>query len=379
MTNPTPKGRPLSTDDLWNILNGACILGCGGGGPLALGKLLLEEVIKKGTVYLADPVKDVGDSDLMAIAAGIGSPLAAEQGFPFDVATIAVNGLEKQVGKTFSFVLPGEVGAGNSIIPMTVAVSKGIAVVDADGAGRAIPELDMDTYTTHDLPISPIVLANSDVAITFYAPNPTVAGVTVDGIIGGGTFQEDAGAALWAMDGKTMKPAAIHNTLSYALKLGQTLGQNTGPGKNPVEAVRAYLGGTVIFSGEIAKVEQQTSGGFDYGVITFASSTGKQRLTIYNQNENLIAWNTEWPKPIALAPDLVTYLTTDGQPFTNADLNLAKGKEIAIIAAPCRPEMRNPRIVAAFRKSLHKLGYAGPYVPFEDLQAEREPSLPSAA
>ncbi|AXC14813.1 hypothetical protein ACPOL_5565 [Acidisarcina polymorpha] len=362
-------GKPLSTDDLHAILNGACILGCGGGGPLSLGSSLLTQIIQQGTVYLADPINDLPDDALTAIAAGVGSPLAASEGFPFDVASIAFKSLDDRQaaasGKHFSFVLPAEVGAGNSIVPMTVAVKLGLPIIDADGARRAIPELDMVTYASHNLPISPIVLANATQAITFYAPNPAVAGVTADGIISGGAFTEDAGISLWSMTGADVKAAAIPHTMSYARDLGIALKQTLAEQKDPVEAVRAYLDGTVIFKGTIDSTSQTTEGGFDFGTLVLKNERG--RLTIYNQNENLIAWSSLSPKPLALAPDLICYLTTDGQPFTNADLDLAQGKEIAVIAASCLPQMRVPAILDKFLKALKSLGYAGSYVPVEEL------------
>lgn len=359
-TKAAGKTQQLTNQDLYDILNGACILGSGGGGPYTLGQQLLKQVIQKGTVELIDP-KTVGDDELTAIAAGVGSPLAAAGGFPFDAAYIAFQELDniqsKTSGKNFSCVLPGEVGAGNSVIPMTVAVSANIPIVDGDGARRAIPDLDMVTYASRNLPISPVVLANDDEKISFIAESVAIAQVTIDGIINGGAFKEDAGMALWSMSGSAMKPAVIPNTMSYTRDLGAALRNALQAGEDPVEAVCTYLSGELIFTGKITDQQQSTKAGFDFGAITIQN--GKSVLTIYNQNENLIAWNSESSQPLVMAPDLICYLTTDGQPFSNADLQLAKGKEIAVIAAPCAPQMRAHSIVAAFQASLKKMGYAG--------------------
>jgi len=369
-TNPGPSkaAQPLSEQDLYDILNGACILGCGGGGPLTLGQQLLVQVIQKGPVNLIDPAS-VGDDEIMAIAAGVGSPLAAAEGFPFDVAHIAFKTLDKiqsqLSGKSFSFVLPGEVGAGNSVIPMTVAVLAKIPIVDGDGARRAIPELEMVTYASNDLPISPVVLANQDETISFSAENAQIAGVTTDGIINGGAFKEDAGMALWKMNGASMKKAVIPNTMSYARDLGATLREAIQAKKDPVEAVSAYLQGKLLFCGKIVNVQQSTHGGFDFGMITLQN--GNATLTLYNQNENLIAWSSKSTQPLAMAPDLICYLTTDGQPFSNADLKLAKNKEVAVIAAPCASQMRAQSIVVAFQASLAKLGYSGQHAWLSEL------------
>ena len=45
----------LNQQDLEDILNGACIFACGGGGPYELGEKLLQDVQGAGTVDLVDP------------------------------------------------------------------------------------------------------------------------------------------------------------------------------------------------------------------------------------------------------------------------------------------------------------------------------------
>jgi DUF917 family protein len=335
-------------------------LGCGGGGPLTLGNQLLREVVRKGKVTILDPAS-ADDNELMAIAAGVGSPLAAAQGFPFDAANIAFQELNKiqskASGKSFSYVLPGEVGAGNSVIPMTVAVLAKVPIIDGDGARRAIPGLDMVTYASHKVPISPVVLANQDETISFNAADAKIAGVTTDGIISGGAFKEDAGLALWSMNGATMKKVVIRNTMSYARDLGAALRKAIKAKKDPVVAVRRYIKGKLLFVGKISSVQQRTKEGFDFGTITLQNKNAT--FTIYNQNENLIAWSDKSTQPLVMAPDLICYLTADGQPFSNADLELVKNKEVAIIAAPCAKQMQTASIVAAFQASLKKMGYAG--------------------
>jgi DUF917 family protein len=299
----------------------------------------------------------------------VGSPLAATRDFPFDVAYIAFQTLEKiqskRLGKSFSFVLPGELGAGNSVIPMTVAVSAGIPVIDGDGARRAIPELEMVTYASNSVPVSPVVLANQDETISFSAATAELAGVTTDSIIAGGAFKEDAGMALWTMSGAIMKEAVIPNTMSYARDLGATLRKTIHARKNPVEAVCNYLHGKLLFIGKITNIQQSTKGGFDFGAITVQNPDAT--LTVYNQNENLIAWSNKSPQPLVMAPDLICYLTTEGQPFSNADLDLARNKRVAIIAAPCAPQMQARSILEAFQRSLRKIGYAGRHAYLSEL------------
>lgn len=365
--------RELSETDLDDILNGSCILGGGGGGPLAIGKQLIQDMKRLGNPVRLAEVDEVDDRATMAVSAAAGAPDAVPGGaFPYGVAVQAfegLNNLQKDAsGESFSYVLPGEIGAGNTFIPLVVAAVKGIPIVDGAGARRAIPSLPMCTYAARGAPISPLVLADQQNQVSLGAKDAAAMDITMRSVIAGGSFHEFAGIACWAMSGATMKKSIIPGAITYALNLGICLRETLAAKQDPVEAVRKYLNGYLLFCGRDLTVHDTTAGGFDWGRTILQSTTSASQLCIYNQNENLIAWSSDNSKPVAMGPDLIAYLTTDGQPFSNADLGLAKGKDVAIIGAPADCELRDPAIVAAFLQTLQVIGYAGPYTPIESLQ-----------
>ncbi|MEA2293449.1 MAG: uncharacterized protein QOE86_1088 [Solirubrobacteraceae bacterium] len=354
----------LSKQDLQDILDGACILGAGGGGPYPLGQQLLAGIVEHGSVELVAP-EAVGADARLAVAAGVGSPDAAASGFPFDAATHAWDALAATLGQPFTHVLPGEVGAANSLLPMTVAVSKRLPIVDGAGAARAIPALPMCTYASHGLPLGTIVLANADEQISFQAPGgAATADSAMRGIVSSGAFKEDTGVAMWAMDGAAMRSAVIAGTTERARALGATL-REAAPG-DKVAAVAKALGGRVVFRGAITAAEEQTEGGFDLGTVTLSAPDGAT-FRIVNQNENLVAWSGAHPHPLVLAPDLICFLTEDGRPFSNADLDIPGHGPVVVIAAPVDRAMRAPALVETFVPALQQAGYGGPYVPVEQL------------
>src|SRR6266436_9533147 len=103
----------LTIQQLNYILDGACIMGSGGGGPYTVGKKVLQYIGNR-TVYLV-PTAAVPDNVSMAVSAFVGSPdAAANQALDFSVAATAFEALSTAVAKPFSYVLPGEVGAANS-------------------------------------------------------------------------------------------------------------------------------------------------------------------------------------------------------------------------------------------------------------------------
>jgi hypothetical protein len=366
--------RTLDGQDLDDILAGACILGSGGGGPLVLGQELVKDVVKLGVPPLR-ALKDVGDRDTAAVSAAAGSPTAAATGaFPYEVATNAFRALEAQRGAPFACVLPGELGAGNSFIPMLVAAQCKLPLVDAAGARRAMTTLQEATYAAAGLPTAPVFLADQDTTISFSASTAAQSDQVMRAVMSSGTFPDFAGIAFWAMDGKTMKKkgVAIPDTLTYALGLGQALRKARAKGHDPVEAVCAYLRGRELFRGKITATAETPGGGFDVGRTTLTSDGGKTTCTVYNQNENLIAWRSDRSAPLGMGPDLLCWLTADGQPFSNATPDVEKyatGKEVVLVGAPSVAQSRVPSIIGAYLSLLLPMGYGGGYVPIEDLAA----------
>jgi DUF917 family protein len=364
----------LGPGSLEDVLLGSCILGVGGGGPRVLGQSLLELVKKLGVPMIATP-DDVADTAWMAVSACAGSPTAAAvDPFPYQVATVAYRELESRTEKRFDYVLAGELGAGNSFIPMLVAAKLGLPLVDASGARRAMTTLPEATFAANGVPVAPIVTADENTTVTFSTDTAINADPVLRAIISSGTFPDFAGIALWTMNGATMKRSAIPNTLAYARDLGEAL--RSAKGRDPVTAVCGFLNGKVLFRGKIVNVTEQVVAGFDVGRTTLKSRDGRAQCTVYNQNENLIAWNNQKSTPLAMGPDLLCWLTADGEPFTNAKPDIAKyahnpskklDKEVVLIGASAPKQSRVPSIIEACMKLLRQIGYGGPYVAIEDL------------
>ncbi len=363
--------RKLSLADLNCILNGATILGAGGGGPKAVAEEYLKFLSKRPPVMLASPSKDIKASQIAAVVAGVGSP-DASSGFSIDVPLVAfkkINALVKaKKKKSISYVMPIEVGAGNSFVPLGVASQTGLPVLDVSGARRAVPSLTQCTYAKQS--VSPVVLANKTTEVDFDTKTVAVAEPTIRGIITSGSFTEDAGLALWPMNGTALRKHAVPRTMSYALRLGKALRNALKKKQDPVQAVRNFLKGYILFVGKIIDSTDHTQGGFDFGTISLQNKAGVI-MTIYNQNENLIAWRSDAAEPQAIAPDLISYLTTDGLTFSNAELSTAKGKEVAIIGSKCTRYLRSASLIEAFQKSLVGIGYGGAYKPIEQIQGSR--------
>jgi uncharacterized protein len=392
----------LKEQDLYDIVQGASFLASGGGGGWEQGKTIVKEIVKILAQYHLDgvelkSVKEVGGNEWGAVAAGIGSPDAAAIENIAEATYGAFEGLASELGKVFNYTLSAETGSGNIALAMLTAVKpitenkSPLYIVDGDGSGRAVPEVEMSTYASVLGTDIPIVLTSGQ-----YQKNgqyeQTVKTILqtkgssislqqqIDGILGSGQFNEDAGIAIWAMDGETLKrqknPPIISGTITRALQLGRKIREATETGKDPVEEVLNFLNkgclfglkcrAFKLFEGTIEQVTEETEGGFDLGTVTLKN--GDREVYIINKNENLIAWDKNKLQPLAIAPDLICYLTPDGKTWTNGDnLKDKVGQKLVLIGVKAEEVLRQGLIFQAFQNVLQEVGYYGTYMPIEVL------------
>ncbi|GAH69874.1 unnamed protein product, partial [marine sediment metagenome] len=165
----------------------------------------------------------------------------------------------------------------------------------------------------------------------------------------------------WIVNIATIKKYLVVNSVSKAERIGKAVREARTSGKDAVKEVITITGGKELFRGKIQKIEMRTAEGFDFGKTTIegiADYKGKT-FVIDSKNENMIAWQDE--KPVIMVPDLITMMTTGGEPLSNADTK--EGMEIAVIGihAP-EPWLRTPDGFNCWKHILIKLGYKGSYI-----------------
>ncbi len=363
----------LDKQALEDILAGATFLGSGGGGPRVVGQMIIDSLVKAGTLPTLVALDDLDDDAWGAMSAFAGSPDdASSDTFDWSPATKAFQDLQawaKSAGKpALSFVLPIELGGGNSFIPLAVAASLSppAPVVDTSGARRAVPSLAETTFAEANVPISPMVLASPTDQMSVTVSNATVADNVLRAVVGGQQgFGNEAGVAAWAMTGATAKKSSIGGATTYAQGLGAAI--RTAPAGDKVGAALGYTSGFLLCQGTIATVNAETSGGFDHTTVEIKADDGTV-VRVFSQNENLIAYSSAHPTPLCLAPDLICYMTPAGVCFSNADAELVPGTEVALIGIPAPAAMRTPYFITQFAQDLLGLGYGGPWVPVERLR-----------
>src|SRR5690606_39890693 len=75
-------------------------------------------------------------------------------------AVAAFKALEEYLGKKFYATMPIEAGVVNSMLPLALAARLGLPVIDADGMGRAFPELQMVIFHLEGVSATPMVISD---------------------------------------------------------------------------------------------------------------------------------------------------------------------------------------------------------------------------
>lgn len=366
--------RTLNKEQLLDICYGAAFLGSGGGGPFKSALRLVENLPDNVTVTVKT-IDEVDPNKRTAVIAGIGSPEAVLKLQNLDAAIHAYEQLNRAYNQQIDCVIPIEVGAINTIAPMMVAIARGIAVIDGDGAGRSVPSLTTTTFAAANLSANPTILADSgNQSVSVCVKTAAEAEAFARPILSVQAFNGIAGLAMWAMDKSMLQQAVpIRGTLQLAEAVGYTLRKSA----NPVGDVLNLLqkeGFTAVplFTGTVQPPDATTQGGFDFGKVVLKQGVDRE-VWVYYQNESLIAWDTQDTVPMIIAPDSICYVTLDGQPFSNADIDeRIVGREAVLIGIVARPELQSGSILESFKSALEHLGYAGSYVPFPNLKYAQE-------
>jgi DUF917 family protein len=349
-------------ENLEDLAVGAAVLGTGGGGDPYIGKLMAIQAIEQyGPVRLID-VAELDDDALVVPSAMMGAPTVMVEKVPSGEEIIrAFESLQEYLGRKIDATVSIEAGGLNSTTPFSVAAQLGIPLVDADGMGRAFPEIQMVTCTLHGISATPMSLADEkgNSAIINTIDNnwtETLArSITVD-------MGASAMIALYAMTGKQVKEAMVPGTLSLAETIGQTIREARARHDDPVKAVLNLTDGYEVFRGKIADVQRRTVKGFARGEATFqgVEAYESSQMVLQFQNEHLVA--IQDGEIVVSVPDLITVLDIEtGEPITTEGLRY--GFRVVVLGMPCTAQWRTAAGLALVGPKY--FGYDIDYVPVE--------------
>ena len=337
----------LRADDLEDFCRGAAFLGTGGGGSPYLGRLLAERIMAEGKTVDIISVDEVPDDALVIPTAGMGAPtIGIEKLQRGDETSIALRRLEDHLGQKAFATMPVEMGGANSVTPLIVGAQLGLPVINADGMGRAFPELQMVSFSIYGISTSPFTMTNEygECVVIEARSNKSAEGLArVICVQMGGM----AHMGIYPMTGAEVKRVAVRDTMSLGLEIGRTIRRAREALTDPFEALTAYLRTTeyyshceVIFDGKIADVLRETSRGFALGrAIMEGTGASRGTLEVTFQNEYLVARIDG--KTRAIVPDLVCICDREtAEPITTDALRY--GQRVRVMAVSAPPILRTP-------------------------------------
>src|SRR3982074_2928219 len=152
-------GWELTSQDLKDLARGAAFLGTGGGGDPHVGRLMVERALEEGGRLTLISPDEVPDDAFVIPTAMMGGPTVLVEKIPAGHEAIAsLRALEKHLGRRAYATMPIECGGINSTMPLVVGARLGLPVVDADGMGRAFPEVQRETFHGDGVSRQPIAL-----------------------------------------------------------------------------------------------------------------------------------------------------------------------------------------------------------------------------
>ena len=151
----------IGLSDLEDLARGAAFLGTGGGGDPYIGRLIAKHAIETFGAPDVVEVDDLADDATLFVVAMLGAPTVLyEKGACGDDMDVAIERLQQRVGKAADAIIPVEIGGVNSTLPIAAAARAGLPVVNADGMGRAFPEVQMVTYSIYGVSATPAVVVD---------------------------------------------------------------------------------------------------------------------------------------------------------------------------------------------------------------------------
>lgn len=359
----------LNSADLLDLAVGAAFLGTGGGGNPYVGRLMVQQCLDEGlTVEIIDPAS-LQDDDLIIPTAMMGAPTVLVEKLPSGEEAIeSFHRLERYLGRRAMATMPIEIGGINSTMPLVVGARLGLPIVDADGMGRAFPQLEMETFGVYGVAAAPLVVTNEHLESALIRCDDNrmmewiARGVTIR--MGGAAY-----IAEYSMSGAEVKRTAIPGTLSLAMRIGNCIRTARQLHRNPFDALLSllpqtlYSYGCIIFVGKIADLSRETRAGFSMGRVRIdATDRHEGSMEIEIQNENLIA--RVGGQVRAIVPDLICVMDTEtAEPITTESLRY--GQRVTVLAVAVPPIMRTPEALAVFGP--RAFGLEEPFTPIETI------------
>ena len=359
----------LEQQQIQDLASGAAFLATGGGGDPYLSLLCAQQSIKQFQAAELISINELADDAIVVAVGSVGAPTTSLELLPsIDDPVIAIKEFERHMNLKIDAVVSFEIGGANSLIPIVAAAASGIPVIDGDGMGRALPEVQMMTYSIAGISPTPSIAVD-------YAGNAVVFdNVTVfeyeEQIR---DFAMERGGMIttveFAMTAGELRACLVPDTVSLAIAIGEVLRVDKGNAAQLIERLKpifkptTYGEITTLFVGTVSDVATSVVGGYDIGYASLRSDENDQaEIRVDIKNEYLTVWAGD--TLLACVPDLITFVDTEtGQPINSERLSF--GQRVTVVGIGCPPHFRTAKALEVVGPKC--FGFNFDFTPIEEL------------
>jgi hypothetical protein len=353
--------KTLNHKDLLDLVDGAAIFSAGGGGNPEGGYMIADKLASEGyTVELVTP-SEVPDNAKVVNFACVGATTAIE--YDSDAATKTLKALEEYASFSAYATIPVELGGFNTLAAVDVAARCNIPVVDADGAGRSVPEVHLKVYTIDNIPLTPMVVAD------LHAKNMVIVKETINSRaaeriarILATEWNQSAYTARRVLTGNQVKASPIQLSLTMCMRIGKLLRTAV----EPTKAVLKEKNGFKLFEGVVKHVERKTESGFTFIDVKLHGTREYEGISFEfkAKNEVLVAYKNG--KLAAVAPDIITPVHPETGKCITAE-KIEKDDKLAVLGFLAPQKWRTRKGLELWKEVLQRSNIVEEYVPIEKL------------
>ncbi|MDI3270601.1 MAG: DUF917 domain-containing protein, partial [Bacillota bacterium] len=273
--------------------------------------------------------------------------------------------VERHLGRPLVAIMSAEAGGVNSTIPIAAAAELRLPLLDADGMGRAFPEIPMCSMNLAGFGATPMAVADEKGNILLLE---TIDNRWTERLSRTATVEMGGSSiiALYPLPAGAAAKAVIPGTISLAIRIGRALREAHRDHRDPLQALLATTSGFLLFEGKVVDVLRRTVGGFARGVATFVGvgPDDGSVLRLEFQNEHLVALKDG--TPLATVPDLITVLDAETLlPITTEGLRY--GYRAMVLGIPAASVWRTAEGLSWVGPRV--FGYDFDYIPIEEAMA----------
>jgi hypothetical protein len=376
-----PKRTLKTEQDCRDFLSGLKLFGTGGGGSPDAGFEMLSAGLAEGLELTWIDAADLPEDTYSCTAFGSGSisedtphdlngidelgkKLGLVNKHGYQAPEVAVRELENFTGCKVGAIVPVELGASNTPSPLVSAARMGMALIDGDYSGRAVPQDMQTTYFLKDIKTYPAAVVDywGNVVIIKELASSEM-GERIGKMLGVASYGSVFFASM-LLSAKETRETIVPGTLTKSLELGRTVRLARESGNDPIDKAVEFLGGWKLFTGEVTKKDWADKEGVMVGT-THLKGTGDylgHTMEVWFLNENHVTWLDG--KPFVFSPDLIILADPKtGEGYTNTELK--KNDQVTVIGAKVYPAFRSEKAIRFFGPRFW--GFDIDYKPIEEV------------